>query len=136
MASCAAGYAWGEDGSNKCPTSYYAIDDAAACETAAAAAGKAYRRSVTDPSYPGGCYFYQGDNDGFVFNAAAVGAGKRGTQLLCSGAALLARPAQAPRGLTMAAHWGAHGLLLGYSWATGGTRGHRVLTMWYPSCVH
>jgi hypothetical protein len=86
-ASCAAGYAWGEDGSNQCPTSYFAIVNAVACETAATAAGKAYFGSVTVPSYPSGCfYFYQGD-DGFYFNADAVGAGEPGTQLLCSGAA-------------------------------------------------
>jgi hypothetical protein len=89
-APCAAGYAWGEDGSNRCPTSYYAIDTAAACESAATAAGKAYIGTVTGPSYPSGCFF---DNaglyfqSGFYFNADAVGAGVRGTQLLCSGAA-------------------------------------------------
>ena len=91
-ASCAAGYAWGEDGSNRCPTSYYKIDMPAACETAAAAAGKAYLGSETDPSYPSGCYFYLGDNAGFYFTADAVGTGKRGTQLLCSSAAR-SRPA-------------------------------------------
>ena len=90
-APCAAGYAWGEDGSNQCPASYYAIDTEAACESAAAAAGKAYIGSETDPSYPSGCFFYQ-DDDGFCFNAAAVGAGYPGTQLLCSGAAR-SRPA-------------------------------------------
>ena len=91
-ASCAAGYAWGEDGSKQCPTSYYAIINAAACESAAATAGKAYRGNETDPSYPSGCYFYQGDNAGCYFNADAVGAGAPGTQLLCSGAAR-SRPA-------------------------------------------
>ncbi len=91
MASCAAGYAWGEDGSNRCPASYYAIVNAAACKTAAAAAGKAYLGSVTDPSYPSGCYVYL-DNGGFYFNADAVGAGNPGTLLLCSGAAR-SRPA-------------------------------------------
>jgi hypothetical protein len=85
-ASCAAGYAWGEDGSNQCPTSYYAIDTAAACESAAAAAGKAYLGSETDTHDPSGCYFYQG-KAGFYFNDDAVGAGDRGKQLLCSGAA-------------------------------------------------
>jgi hypothetical protein len=88
---CAAGYAWGEDGSNRCPASYYAIVTAAACETAAAAAGKAYLGSETAPSYPSGCFFYQ-DDDGFYFNAAAVGAGAPDTQLLCFGAAR-SRPA-------------------------------------------
>jgi hypothetical protein len=106
-ASCAAGYAWGEDGSNRCPASHFAIDDAAACETAAAAAGKAYIGSETEPSYPSGCFFYQ-DDDGFYFNADAVGAGKRGTQLLCSsGAARLARPAEAPRDtMVLTAYYG------------------------------
>ena len=89
---CAADYAWGEDGSNQCPTSYYAIVNAAACETAATAAGKAYIGNETDPSYPSGCYFYRGANAGFYFNADAVGAGNRGTLLLCSGAAR-SRPA-------------------------------------------
>jgi hypothetical protein len=88
----AAGYAWGEDGSNQCPTSYYAIVNAAACETAAAAAGKDYLGRSTDPSSPSGCFFLQ-RSGGFVFNADAVGAGVRGAQLLCSGAANLARPA-------------------------------------------
>jgi hypothetical protein len=89
---CAAGYAWGEDGSNRCPIFYYAIVNEAACQTAAAAAGKAYLGSETDPSHPSGCYLHQ-RFDGFVFNADAVGAGVRGAQLLCSGAANLARPA-------------------------------------------
>ena len=93
-ACCAAGYAWGEDGSNQCPTSYYAIVNEAACETAAAAAGKDYFGSETDPSYPSGCYSGQ-RYGGFFFNADAVGVGVRGTQLLCSGAANLARPAEA-----------------------------------------
>ena len=86
-ASCAAGYAWGADGSNQCPTSHYAIDIAAACETAAAAAGKDYIGSETEPFSPSGCYFYPGIG-GFFFNADAVGAGVPGAQLLCSGAAL------------------------------------------------
>ncbi len=89
---CAAGYAWGEDGSNRCPTSYYAIVNEAACATAATAAGEAYSGSETDPSHPSGCFFFQ-RYDGFVLNADAVGAGVRGTQLLCSGTANLARPA-------------------------------------------
>ena len=89
---CAAGYAWGEDGSNRCPASYFAIINAAACETAATAAGKDYSGSWTDPSSPSGCYFHQ-RYGGFVFNADAVGTGVRGTQLLCSGTAHLARPA-------------------------------------------
>ena len=109
MASCAAGYAWGEDGSNQCPTSYYAIVTAAACESAAAAAGKAYIGSETDPSYPSGCFFYQ-DDAGFYFNADAVGAGYPGTQLLCSGAALLARPDEALSG-----YYGTHGVLWGHT---------------------
>jgi hypothetical protein len=68
----------------------------AACETAATAAGEAYFHSETDPSYPSGCYF--GQRYGgffFFFNADAVGTGVRGTKLLCSGTANLARPAQA-----------------------------------------
>jgi hypothetical protein len=89
---CAAGYAWGEDGSNQCPTSYYAIVNAAACDTAATAAGEAYLGSETDPSYPSGCYLHQRFG-GFYFNADAVGAGVRGTQLLCSRAARPVRPA-------------------------------------------
>ena len=91
-APCAAGYAWGEDGSNRCPTSYYAIVNAAACETAATAAGKDFRGSETVPSLPSGCFFFQ-RYGGFYLNADAVGAGVRGAQLLCSGAANLARPA-------------------------------------------
>ena len=91
-ASCAAGYAWGVDGSNRCPASYFAIITAAACAIAATAAGKAYIGSEKDPSYPSGCYFHQG-NGGFFFNADAVGTGVPGAQLLCSGAAHLARPA-------------------------------------------
>ncbi len=80
---CAAGYAWGEDGSNRCSTSHYAIDTEAACETAA---GKAYVGSFTDPSFPSGCFFFPGSGE-FFFNADAVGAGVPGSQLLCSGAA-------------------------------------------------
>jgi hypothetical protein len=86
-ACCAAGYAWGEDGSNQCPTSYYAINIEAACETAATAAGKFYISSETDPSTPSGCYFYPGIG-GFFLNADEVGAGVPGAQLLCSGTPL------------------------------------------------
>ncbi len=82
---------WGEDGSNQCPASYFRIVNAAACETAATAAGKAYFGSVTDPSSLSGCYFDQ-IVGAFFFNAAAVGTGYPGTQLLCSGAAR-SRPA-------------------------------------------
>jgi hypothetical protein len=119
-APCAAGYAWGEDGSNRCPASYFAIDTAAACETAATAAGKAYIGSETDPSYPSGCYVYQGDNAGFYFNADAVGAGYPGRQLLCSGAALLARPAKAPCGVEDSSALGCSRATMGYSRATIG----------------
>jgi hypothetical protein len=92
-APCAAGYAWGEDGSNQCPARYYRIVNEAACESAATAAGNAYDGSETVPYLPSGCFFYQGDNGRFSFNADAVGsAGYPGTQLLCSGAAR-SRPA-------------------------------------------
>jgi hypothetical protein len=126
---CAAGYAWGEDGSNQCPASYYRIVNAAACESAAAAAGKAYLGSFKDPDpySPSGCYFYKG-NDGFYFNADAVGAGKRGAQLLCSGAAR-------SRTRRLRHFQGTHGLLLGYSRATIGysraTMGYTRATMGY-----
>jgi hypothetical protein len=83
---CAAGYAWGENGSNQCPTSYYAIVNAVACDTAATAAGKAYLGSETDRFSPSGCYFHQFGN-GCFFNDAAVGAGVPRKLLLCSGAA-------------------------------------------------
>jgi hypothetical protein len=101
-ASCAAGYAWGVDGSNRCPASYFAIITAAACAIAATAAGKAYIGSEKDPSYPSGCYFHQGaaatfTKAGVYFSDDAVGAGALRTKLLCSGAARLARPAEAPR---------------------------------------
>ena len=88
----AAGYAWGEDGGNQCPISYYSIVNAAACETAATAAGKDYSGTETVPFLPSGCFFGQ-RYGAFVFNADAVGTGVRGTQLLCSGTAHLARPA-------------------------------------------
>jgi hypothetical protein len=94
---CAAGYAWSKDGSNQCPTSYYAIVNAAACESAAMAAGKAYFGSWTVPYFPSGCFFFQ-RYGGIYFNADTVGADYRGTQLLCSGAALLARPDEALSG--------------------------------------
>ncbi len=121
-ASCAAGYAWGEDGSNQCPKSYYAIVNEAACETAAAAAGKAYRGIETVPYLPSGCYIYQQEGGGFYLNADAVGAGVPGAQLLCSGAAHLARPAEAPL------------VLLGYSRGTRrATMGHSRDTMGHSS---
>jgi hypothetical protein len=112
---CAAGYAWGEDGSNQCPTSYFAIVNAAACETAAAAAGKAYRGSETDPSYPSGCYFHQ-DFGAFFFNTDAVGDGYPGTQLMCSGAGRVSPGRLRYRAASMiAARWDTHGLLWGHS---------------------
>jgi hypothetical protein len=113
-APCAAGYAWGEDGSNRCPASYYAIDNEAACERAAKAAGKAYFDSWTDPSSPSGCFFDR-RYGGFVFNADAVGAGYPGTQLLCSGAA---RPRTAAWGTI-----GYYGVHKGYY---GGTQVCRI----------
>ncbi len=85
-ASCAAGYAWGEDGSNRCPASFFAIINAVVCETAATAAGKAYIGRVTEPNSPSGCYLNRGIN-GVYFNADADGAGRPFARLLCSGAA-------------------------------------------------
>ena len=108
---CAAIYAWGEDGSNQCPASYFAIVNAAACKTAAAAAGKAYLSSESESSSPSGCYFDRG-KAGFFLNDAAVGASYPRKLLLCSGAALLAQPAEAPQGY--------YGVLTGYSLATIG----------------
>ncbi len=114
-APCAAGYAWGEDGSDRCPASYFTIDSEAACKSAAAAAGKAYIGSETVPSHPSGCYFDKYRFSGVkgnlfisvvAFNEAAVGAGDPGTQLLCSGAALLARPAEAPRAVNASSSLG------------------------------
>jgi hypothetical protein len=156
-ASCAAGYAWSKDGSNQCPTSYYAIINAAACETAAAAAGKAYIGGVTDPSFPTGCYFDQGGNfynAGLYFNDAAVGFGVRGTQLLCSGATRVSHGRLRHHRVVWGTHgvlWGsrrrsnaAHGWMLtasatglysccGYSTDRRGT--HRVRTTCTTSCV-
>ncbi len=113
-AHCAAGYAWGEDGSNRCPASYYAIDTEAACESAATAAGKAYRGSVTDPSYPSGCFFTRGDNNALTLNADAVGTGEPGTQLLCSGAARVSPSRLRHHRVLWGTHgviWGTHGVL-------------------------
>jgi hypothetical protein len=116
-ASCAAGYAWGVDGSNQCPTSHYAIVNEAACEAAAAAAGKAYLGSETVPYLPSGCYIYQQDGGGFYLNADAVGAGVPGAQLLCSGATRTA--GKRHHGLLWGTHWGTQVCRIG---AQGGAR--------------
>jgi hypothetical protein len=119
-ASCAAGYARGEDGSNQCPTRFYAIVNAAACETAATAAGKAYIGRVTEPNSPSGCFFDQWG--GIRFNADAVGAGRHGEQLLCSGAAR-----SRTLGLsTVGYHWGFLRVLWGLKEALAARRGTRL----------
>ncbi len=48
-------YAWGAKGTNDCAAPSSRIVDAAACASAAAAAGKTYDGVVAEPAYPRGC---------------------------------------------------------------------------------
>jgi hypothetical protein len=82
------------------------------------AAGKAYRGSVTDPSYPRGCFFTRGDNNALTLNADAVGTGEPGLQLLCSGAARVSPGRLRHHRVRWGTHgviWGTHGVLKAYS---------------------
>jgi hypothetical protein len=90
---CAGAYVSGAAGSNACPAGSVRIEAAAACRTAAAAAGKrpAYSFVETDRAYPRGCYYFTSSNDAY-FNAHAVGAGNPATQLLCAAATTGALP--------------------------------------------
>ena len=92
----AGAYAVGTLGSNECPTDYIRIEAEGACQIAAAAAGQAYRGSVTDgySSWPGGCFSFTLTTGSWsvYFNMAATGAGHPSSKLLCSGARSLARP--------------------------------------------
>ncbi len=95
-------YAWGTAGKNACPDGSTRIDDLAACQAAAAAAGKIPPKSSenTDDS-PKGCYSSTRSFD-VSFNAAVIGqhsAVDADTLLLCAGTgvpASLARPASPP----------------------------------------
>ncbi len=51
----AGAYTWGAKGSNDCAAPSSRIVDAAACASAAAAAGKTYDGVVGEPAYPRGC---------------------------------------------------------------------------------
>jgi hypothetical protein len=101
----AAAYARGGDGDNECPTRYYRIVNEAACQSAATAARERYDGTVLTSYDPSGCFYSQGQ--GAHLNTFPTGSGSPGTQLLCSGATLLARPAYS------AAAWGTQGVLKG-----------------------
>jgi hypothetical protein len=80
---CAGAYLSGAAGSNECPAGSARIETEAACRTAAAAAGKAFRSVVTDPGDPRGCFYFTDNNVAF-FNTDAVGGGVSGAQLMCA----------------------------------------------------
>ncbi len=78
----------GAAGSKECPADSVRIETAAACRTAAAAAGKTVPSSgfvETDPYSPRGCYGTS-TNDAY-FNTHAVGAGHPSLQPLCAAGA-------------------------------------------------
>ncbi len=84
--SCAGAYVSGAAGSTAGPAGSVRIEAAAACRTAAAAAGKTIRESSfveTAPAYPRGCYYVTSHNYAY-FNTHAVGAGDSYAQLLCA----------------------------------------------------
>ncbi len=86
--SCAGAYVPVAAGSNECPAGYFRIETEAACRTAAFSVGRAFRGTVTNSSYPRGCFYF---TDAF-FNAHAVGAGDRVANLLCAAATAGALP--------------------------------------------
>jgi hypothetical protein len=97
---CAGGtFKWGElGGSNECPANYFRIVDEGACQSAAAAAGRAYpyKNSHTDPARPKGCYAYYYPSSGtyaVFLNMHPTGStGSGTTKLLCSGARVSFKP--------------------------------------------
>ena len=97
--SCAGAYVSGDAGSNACPAGSVRIATAAACRTAAAAAGKLVGSgsgfSGTWSGYPRGCYYYYTSSIAY-FNTHAVGAGRSDAQLLCAALATTGAPRHAP----------------------------------------
>ncbi len=83
--SCAGAYVSGAAGSNECPAGSVRIETAAACGTAAAAAGKTAGSPfvANDSIFPRGCYHTTSSNAAY-FNTHAVGAGLSYAQLLCA----------------------------------------------------
>jgi hypothetical protein len=82
MALAAGDYTWSVNGSNECPAPSLRIVDAAACQSAAAAAGKTFDGTVVDPTFPRGCAWY---TTGFYVHLnTAVGAGSPSAVLLCA----------------------------------------------------
>jgi hypothetical protein len=82
----AGAYVSGAAGSNECPAGSVPIETAAACRTAAAAAGKTARSpfAETYATEPRGCVYCTASGDNAYFNAHAVGAGNFNYQLLCA----------------------------------------------------
>jgi len=77
-----AGFTFGVNGSNSCPVNSVRIETEEQCRSAAAAVAKKYAGNETLSSYPKGCYLY--GRSLVYFNMVVNGAGRSGTQLLCS----------------------------------------------------
>jgi hypothetical protein len=95
-------YAWGAAGKNACPVGTARINDLAACQAAATAAGKNRpSSSEIDDLAPKGCYS-DTRSPGVYFNAhvtgqhAAIG---DDTLLLCAGTGVPASPARLAHGI-------------------------------------
>ena len=89
-------YVSGASGSNECPAGSVRIEAAAACRTAAAAAGKSPTSPFVETSsnYPRGCYYISTNNA--YFNNHPVGCGRAGSQLLCAAVVTAGAPHASP----------------------------------------
>jgi hypothetical protein len=80
----AGAYTWGFKGSNECAPPSSRIVDPAACESAAAAAGKTYDGVVVALAFPRGCAWYNSGGGSYVRLNTAIGAGDASCMLLCA----------------------------------------------------
>jgi hypothetical protein len=87
-AACAGAYALGASNTNACPSGASKIGAAAACESAAAAAGVLYGGSHSTLNSPSGCFMNitAHPNNIVIFNTAVPGAADAYAQPLCAGA--------------------------------------------------
>ena len=83
---CAA-FALGVAGTSVCPSNFFRIDTAEACNNAAAVAVTTFGGIVTLPGLPTGCHWVTLGSSTVYFNAHATGAANVFARPLCAGPA-------------------------------------------------
>jgi hypothetical protein len=76
-----SGFVYGDLGSNACPAGSTRITELAACQSAAAAQGKAWGRNDSWSAHPAGCLL---NGDAVYFNTIAPGSGSSASRPLCA----------------------------------------------------